>query len=250
MAETTASPRNLNEYLDLCFKPLGFVETKALAGRNYLATVEGRQIKVHCSMRRRTKYISENIRYRQYAGHRLEINIDTNLKTRLAIATRVRGILGIIVSRTNRWFGSVKIWNADPFYYKFDVWAADAEWSRLFLSDGRVLRQMRELFPDDLPPNIGIKFFPGKLSFSQRTALQNITPEKTRQWLNALFYLANFAESAPPQKISELTWFEKKSEENPLAVSLALAFVLLGVPVLLLFFLMIFILILIVLFAY
>ena len=146
-----------------------------------------------------------------------------------------RSLLEKMLARTNRWFGAVKVSDLDAFYHAFEIWTADPAWTGAYLADDRVRKAVAALFPDgDLPPNIGLRLWPGRWTFSQHTALGRITPEAVKAWVEALTTLASVAEMAPPETEVKLNRFETLSVENPTAAAFLVATLLLGVPIFLL----------------
>lgn len=228
---------SLSDYLDRCLQPLGFVRAESgLAGQNYLGDINGRILKIHCSVRKRTRYAGE-VRYRRYAGHRIEMSFKTDVKTRLVFAPKgTAGMLSGVATFANRRSGSTKVTDLDPMFDYLDVWAVEPDWARNLLQNGRFRQAILQLMPpDDLPANIGVKLWPGNGSFSQRTAIANFTPESAQQWVTAVTTFATFVEENPPMNEVQPSWLETQNENHPKRMIIFGVFILLGVPLLILF---------------
>ena len=228
---------SLADYLDRCLTPLGFTrDSGGLAGQNYLGEVNGRILKFHCSVRKRTRYAGE-VRYRRYVGHRIEMSFKTNVKTRLVLAPKgTAGMMSGVAAFANRRTGSIKVTDLDPMFAYLDVWAVEPDWARELLQNGRLQQAILDLMPpENLPANVGVKLWPGNGSFSQRTAIGNLTPESAAQWVTAVTTFADLVEENPPMNEIQPSWLEQKSEQNPTAVGLIMVAALLGIPILLLF---------------
>lgn len=198
---------------------------QSIRGLNYAGTVDGRQVRVHCSVRRRTRYAGE-IRYTRYAGHRLVFTADTPLMTRLTLFPPDRLLLRLVAS-TNRFFGTQKLHEMPAALTHIDAWAAEPAWARNFLALPAVQKALTTLIPThERPPSIGVNLRPGKVEYSVQLNLEEVTPKTTELWFNNVLTLAEQAESIPaPTKTVETTWLEDLAERSPVL----LAFLILGV---------------------
>lgn len=219
--------KGLGEHLDPCFLPLGFESTSG-PGVNYVREENGRIIKAHCSRRRRTRYAGE-VRYYQYQGHQLEITVTTPLKSRLNIA-EVKGAAMAFGSFTNRFAKVTKI-DDMPQYESLAIWAAEEPWARQVLAETAVQRAIPPLLINENFSVAALRLTPNLWIYSLRTHVQEITPERVANWMDALTQIIDTAEQHPPLNEIEPTWIEEKMRNtNPYM----LALIILGVPTLLL----------------
>lgn len=208
-------PKKTN-WMEECFQELGLApDPKGLAGMNYIGIYRSREWKIHCSVRKRTKYTSADTSRRVYHGHRLEIEAHTSVGTRLNVVCPQSG-LERWIAKTNRRFGAHLIENTGlPAI--FQVWANEKPWAETFVRKAEFARLINVMMPaNDLAPNIGLKWWPGRLSFSQRQAIGKIDAEKLTNWIDAVADLAELAENNPPTQQMELNRFEKFAQKNPL----------------------------------
>lgn len=194
---------------------LGFeedTEVAVAAGLNLVAQIEGRKIRIHASRRTRTRHVGE-MNYRVYHGHRIEMTAETSVCTRCAISIP-RTKVERWGARTNRWVGAKEVEGAcDPL----TTWATEPEWAGPFLGRPDVRDEIGILFPkDDLPPNVGLKWWPGFLTYSQRLDIKKVNASRMRGWLEAVCRLAELAEASPPSREVELNRWERWSLEKPL----------------------------------
>ena len=171
---------------------MGFREeegTPKLAGLNLVGEFEGRILKVHASRRSRTRYAGE-IRYRTYHGHRIEFNAETTVKTRCAMS-ELRSPLAQWAAKSNRWFGAKEIPSPASSLERYSIWASEPEWAGRFLAKPETASPLSCLLPEaDTPPNIGLKWWPGFLTYSQRIDIQRVNAARMESWVRALLALA------------------------------------------------------------
>jgi hypothetical protein len=200
----------LAERMQACCEPLGLQNENAFAGQTWSGEVNGRFIKIHASIRRRTRYAGE-IRYSTYAGHTLEISTKTSIKTRLNL-TELNGGLQKAASRTNKWMKTEQLAMSDPAYEHLDKWASEPAWAEAYLAETDVRDAMPTLLPSgDAAPVAGLKLWPENWTYTQRLSIEAITPEAVAAWVEALLTLADVAEDSPPMNVVEPTWLERQS---------------------------------------
>ena len=233
-----AGVSNLRKYLDPCFEPLGFTrDAESFANAAYKSSLNGRTIQVGCAVRSRHQFVGiDNIRFRRYAGLTLEIRIETPLTTRLTLTPPGSKLNQILAPIMYRRLGLRRINSPNAAYSGFDVWAADPDWAGDFLSDPGVLKIVRDLFPaSDSPPTSGLVFIPETMVLTQRPALEEITPEMAKNWLDSALALVALAEQKPANVLVEMTRFEKNYKGNPGLAIFKFVVMLFGVPVLAVF---------------
>lgn len=219
---------NLNEVLGSYLESIGIMPTKKRVGLNYEGELNGRTLRVHCSMRRRTRYAGE-IRYRTYAGHQLEFNLTTPLQTRLNFF-KPTGFLKQLVARTNKWVGAEQLTDLDGAYQHLEVWAFEPTWAQTFLARPQVQQLVQALIPqEDSPHSVGLRLWPGQWTFTQRLPAADITTEKVERWVTALDRLAELAEQYPPSQTAELTRWEKMTADNPTLLAIIIIVVLVAI---------------------
>lgn len=200
----------LAERMQACCEPLGLQNQNAFAGQTWSGEINGRFIKIHASIRRRTRYAGE-IRYSTYAGHTLEISTKTSIKTRLSL-TELSGGLQKAASKTNKWMKTEQLSMNDPAYEHLDKWASEPPWAESYLAKADVRDATQTLLPSgDSAPVAGLKLWPENWTYTQRLSIEAITPEAVEAWVKALLKLADLAEDSPPMNIVEPTWLERQS---------------------------------------
>ncbi len=213
----------LQSYLDPCFLPYGLEGKTSMAGTVYEGEINGRFTKIHCAKQKRRKYVGD-VRYIEYTGHRLEYTFETPLQTRLVV-TPSAGYTTKAVGFTNKWADTKQIAGLDPALDGLTVWAFDVEWATQFLARREVLDAIKRLIPDEnRPPNVGVKLWPGKSSFSQRTDITNITPDAAAAEIEAMLALLAIAEEKPPLTAVSPTWLERTTSENPRLITWGIVF--------------------------
>ncbi|MDF1824834.1 MAG: hypothetical protein P1U68_09340 [Verrucomicrobiales bacterium] len=205
----------------------------AMAGLNLRGTVDGHVVKIHASRRSRTRYAGE-IRYRNYHGHRIVIEVATPVMTRCAISHPANA-LERWAARTNRWFGATEVLEKGEACDFLTIWATEPGWAESFLKRPDVIDRLCTLLPEsELPPNVGLKWWPGFLSYSQRIDINQVNAEKMTRWVGSLIELAAFAEASPPAVEVSLNRWEVWSLKRPFFAGCAVvgalfaAFILLG----------------------
>ena len=214
---------SLSEHLSLGLSPLGFKLESQFGGLNYTANIEGHQIKVHCSSRTKTKYAGE-IRYQQYVGHRLEISVETTVKTRLTVSKELNFMSQKIAQFLNQKIGSQRVTGLTPFYAVLQVWASDIAWARSFLNLDGIVTVMTGLFSHqpNSPLIISVKLAPESVILYQQILGQEITASKLKYWVEATLYIAKMAERSPPLTVVELSWVERQIKEHPVGSAIGI----------------------------
>jgi hypothetical protein len=192
-------------------------------GINFEGEMEGRHWKFHCSRRSRTRYQGE-IRQRVYYGHRIEIEVSTTVSTRLTFA-RLQSAFERLVARTNRWFGAQPAPATEVLASGgYQIWTAEPEWTSRILSDPAIHGAIVTLLmPAEIPPNIGLKWWPGRITFSQRLNIRTVTESDFESWFAALKILAEEAEKTQPSKTIPLNAWEKWAIRSPLMAGCSMA---------------------------
>ncbi len=189
-------------------------DAPALSGLNLRGTVDEHPLKVHVSRRSRTRYAGD-IRYRTYHGHRIEITVTTPVMTRCAISHPANA-LERWAARTNRWFGASEVEKKGDTCDFLTIWATEQRWVEPFLNRSDVEERIRILFPEsDLPPNVGLKWWPGFLTYSQRIDITRVNAAKMTSWVRSLVELAALAEASPPTVKVPLNRWERWSLDQP-----------------------------------
>ncbi|MDF1740930.1 MAG: hypothetical protein P1U86_17340 [Verrucomicrobiales bacterium] len=195
-------------------------EAPIQAGLNLRGTVDGHIVKVHASRRSRTRYAGE-IRYRSYHGHRIEISVTTSVMTRCAIS-RPANAFERWAARTNRWFGAAEVERKGEACDFLTIWATEKRWVEPFLNRSDVQEKIQILFPEsDLPPNVGLKWWPGFLTYSQRIDITRVNAAKMTRWVRSLVELAALAEASPPTVEVPLNRWERWSLDQPILAGCA-----------------------------
>lgn len=225
---------SLQEHLELGLTPLGFQLENKLGGLNYIAKIEGHRVKIHCSIRTKTKYAGE-IRYQEYVSHRLEITVETTVKTRLSVSKELNLFPQKFARFLNQKLGSQRVTSLEPFYSAYQVWASDIAWAQSFLNLEGMITVMTGLFSrqPNSPLFIAVKLAPESIIFYQQLPAREITPIKLKYWLDAIIYIAQMAERSPPSTVAELTWVEKKVKDNPVKSAIFIMLGLMGIFLLL-----------------
>lgn len=207
----TAEPSWLDALYEMGFTDDTDVAIKA--GLNLIAEIDGVTVRLHASRRSRTRYAGEDLSYRVYHGHRIELTAKTGVGTRLAISFPQSGVERW-AAKSNRWFGTTHLPGVLP---PFTVWASEPEWAGPFLQKEETVGELNTLLPaNDLPPNIGLKWWPGFLTYSQRLNIKKVNAEKMTAWVNSLVRLTKIAEANPPRTRVELNRWERWSLEKPM----------------------------------
>lgn len=177
----------------------------------------GREVTVQCALRVRNRYLpGGEISRLTYHGHRLEIQVATSVATRLAISGPTNW-LARLVAWTNR-LQKASLVDARPALPDppFQIWSTEPSWAAPFLQRPEVVPEIQKLLPQNaLPPNIGIKWWPGHITYSQRLSLPGLREEQLAAWLDGVLRLAALAEQYPPLQHAELTKWEKWAGRNP-----------------------------------
>ncbi len=228
----------LKEYLDESFLPLGFERHDGdlgrmgnLAGANYIWEKDGRTIKVHCSRRSRTRYAGE-IRYYKYVGHSLSFTISTSVKTRLNVVFG-SGISMKVNQMVSNWKKFAHLDDLETMDH-LDTFAIDGPWARSFFSDTAVRQAITTLMP---PTNsyrsARFGFTPNSGGFLVQMNIRDITPDKVRDFFNAINVLMDAAEANLPMDEVEPSWMEQQPPRTVAAIwvggFLAIPILLMGV---------------------
>ena len=190
-------------------------EAPIQSGLNLRGMIDGHVVKVHASRRSRTRYSGE-IRYRIYHGHRIEITVVTSVLTRCSLS-RPTSSLERWGARTNRWFGATEVQRKGGVCDFLTIWASEPEWVESFINRSDVKEKIQVLLPEsELPPNIGLKWWPGFLTYSQRIDITRVDAAKMTDWVRRLVELAALAEANPPTVQVPLNRWERWSLERPI----------------------------------
>ncbi len=207
-------------------------EAPIQSGLNLCGTVDGHVVKVHASRRSRTRYAGE-IRYRAYHGHRIEITVTTPVMTRCALSRPTSG-LERWGARTNRWFGASEVERKGDACDFLTIWATEPGWVESFLNRSDVKERIRILLPElDLPPNVGLKWWPGFLTYSQRIDITRVDAAKMTLWVRSLVQLAALAEASPPAVVVSLNRWERWSLKQPILAGCLLVGAIFAIVILL-----------------
>lgn len=218
-----------DNWFEETLQDLGLTKAKqSMSGLDYSGKYRGREWKIHLSRRTRTKYSGSNVRRQVYIGHRLEIEARTSVGTRLTIACPTNG-LQRWVAKFNAKFGATLIENnilAPPL----QVWANEPQWAERFIRIPEFATLVGKLMEADrLTSGIGLKWWPERLSFSQRIFISKVNAENLKEWINAVSNLAELAEADPPSQKVELNRWEKFSLDNPMGAGCAILGILFAV---------------------
>lgn len=209
MESTPKRESDLKKYLDTCLLPLGFTHEPRMGGENYVREDgNGRIIKAHCSMRRRTRYAGE-VRYSKYAGHTFEISVTTPVKTRFSIANP-SGAIKAAAGGINRLFKSSPV-QTTGMLEQYEISATEPQWAEMFVQRTGVPEAVMALIPLDQKVMSGFRLTPVGCFFTIRLHIQEITPEKTAVWLQNTLTLLDAAEANPPMTAVEPRWLERQS---------------------------------------
>ncbi len=198
---------------------MGFVDNPDApfgVGLNLKAKLGNHLFTVHVSRQSKTRYAAGgDISWRAYHGHRFEFNVATPVSTRCAIS-RPASALERWVARSNRWFKTSEVTQVGGACNGMAIWASEPEWASSFLNSTRAQESLAKLFPkDDLAPNIGLKWWPGFVTYSMRVDFTKIDADGMRSRMDALLDLVRAAECFPPRGIVQPNRWERFATAHP-----------------------------------
>ncbi|MGE0488541.1 MAG: hypothetical protein AB7S38_04950 [Vulcanimicrobiota bacterium] len=170
---------------------IGLEPRQGLAGLNYEGDYRGRFTRIHCSARTRTS--GGEVRNRSVVGLKLEIIMDTPVKSRLVLAPR-GGKFQAWLAKTNRWFGTRPCKAPEGI----EAWAAEPDWAERLLADQPL-------------PTGGVRLWPEHLTVTRMLPPTGVPIEDVRQAMERMADLLDTIEAEPPGRVCETAWIERQS---------------------------------------
>lgn len=202
--------------VDPLFKAAGFEVDSGTVQRSITGIYAGRACRLLLSPQTRTRY-SGDVRHQQYLGHRLNIEMAIDVRTRCGVFRRE--VVRPWSSAIKRWFGARPVAAMPSALAHLACWGFEPDWAERWLAEPRTQDILLRLFTSETSPHLhSISASPtGRLALViQHVDVRRIAPVRFEHWLADLHALAGAADSAPaPRRTLAPTRMEVFAERHP-----------------------------------